>query len=89
MGKVIAFPLPPSSHPPTGGAVHAYPLGDGRFEVGHESASGGSWGGFEQFDCPVAAVAFARDANRRLYGGRCSLEIDSRLLGTGGGGVHV
>lgn len=76
MGKILAFP---SSARHCGGVVHAYPFNNG-FKIGHESSSGSSWGSFEYFDCPQAAVAGAYRLNRETYGNSCSVDLHPGLL---------
>ncbi len=75
MGKVIPFPGSTIS----GGIVHVYAFGNG-YEIGHESASGDSWGGFEQFDCAQTAVAAAYRLNRDVYGGGCCVDLHADVL---------
>ena len=77
MGKVIAFPAPPQAE---GGIVHVYKLDDGRFEIGHESASGSSWGHFDTFDCPQSAAAAAYRLNRVELENSCSVYLSPSVL---------
>ncbi|MEJ7926367.1 hypothetical protein WG908_06290 [Sphingobium sp. AN641] len=86
MCKVIAFPgvnlaariarIEPSGD---NGIVHVWQTGPGQFEIGHESRSGSSWGHFETFDNPGAAVAGAHRLNRRLLGGECEVFVPAAI----------
>ena len=49
MGKILAFPRNPSPAS-SRGTVHVFPAHGGGYEIGHESASGNSWGQFDRFD---------------------------------------
>lgn len=79
MGKVIALPVAERRvGNPDLGCVHAWQTEDGAFEIGHESRSGESWGGFERFDHPELAVAAAHSL-ARSYGG-CEVSIRRGVL---------
>lgn len=78
MGDVIQFRRPPSgtalSVRHMRGTVQVLPLEGGGYEVGHESASGGSWGNFRgPFATWHEAAAAAYALNREEYGGRCEV----------------
>jgi len=57
MSNVI--PLRQSRHPDSYGQFHVWQSLDDEWTIGHESASGGSWGAFERFDTREEAVARA------------------------------
>lgn len=71
--SVIAFPRVRTENR---GCVHVMQHAGGGFEVGHESASGNSWGSFSG---PYArgqdAIAAAYALNRDTYGGVCEVYI--------------
>ena len=67
------------------GTVHVMRLEGGGYEVGHESASGSSWGNFRgPFDDPQEAIVAAYALNRDEYGGRCAVSIMATLPNDGG-----
>jgi hypothetical protein len=67
--------------PQSVGTIHVMPYRLGGFEIGHESASGGSWGSFEgPYDTVELATAAAHALNLRQYGGTCEVAI-CELLG--------
>lgn len=76
----------PSDEAPTtsvrySGTVHV--MGDRAtgFQVGHESASGNSWGSFSgPYARGVAAIAAAHTLNRVAYNGDCEVEICQAAL---------
>lgn len=74
MSHIIPFPLkrPDADRH---GIVHV--MGDtvDGFEIGHESASGGSWGGFSWYRTGQEAIAAAYALNRDQYGGACDVFI--------------
>ncbi len=58
------------------GTVHVMQLEGGGYEVGHESASGNSWGNLSgRIDDPQQAIARAHTVNRDEYGGRCAVSV--------------
>lgn len=79
-GNVIALPFAERRvGNPHFGCVHAWETEDGAFEIGHESRSGESWGGFERFAHAEQAVAAARSL-AQSYGG-CEVSIDKGVIG--------
>ena len=62
------------------GTVHVMPSVHG-FEIGHESASGGSWGSFDVFPDAQAAIVAAYQLNALQYGGACDVRICAEALG--------
>ena len=62
------------------GCVHVWLTDESQFEIGHESASGGSWGFFETFSSPGEAVAAAYDLNRKELAGSCDINISPEVL---------
>jgi hypothetical protein len=80
MGKLLAFPrIEGSTSNPARGCVHCWGKWGSGFEIGHESRSGDSWGSFQQFDEPEAAVAAAYHLARTIYGG-CAVHIAPSVI---------
>lgn len=77
MGKVISLG---TSRTGSRGTVHVWPARDGGYEIGHESASGNSWGQFDQFDGAAEAVAAAHRVNRDVYAGQCDVYIGEEVI---------
>lgn len=77
MGKVLSLAKPPRDGR---GTVHVYPLESSRYEIGHESRSGSSWGYFSQYDDPAEAVAAAYRLNNEGLGGECDVFINPLVL---------
>ncbi|KQS04514.1 hypothetical protein ASG11_09855 [Sphingomonas sp. Leaf357] len=69
MADILQFP-----RRETRGVIAVYECGD-RFEIGHESASGGSWGSFSNYDEAGEAIAAAHALNRDVYEGVCAVEV--------------
>ena len=78
MASVSAFPRRRTD---MRGAIHVMTTNDARFEIGHESASGSSWGSFETFDGAQEAVVAAHRLNRNVYGDVCEVVIHPDVLG--------
>ena len=67
------------------GTIHVWPADeDGRFAIGQESASGGSWGWFSDYATAGEAVTAAYALRDQLYrecgGPRCNLDIPAAVL---------
>ena len=77
MGKILAFAAAPRGDR---GVVHVWAKDDSDFEIGHESRSGDSWGGFERFPSAQEAVAGAYRLNREQYGNGCEVYISPAVL---------
>ena len=60
--------------------MHVWPTDDGKFEIAHESASGGSWGFFQEFPIASEAVAAAHRLNRKELGGLCDVDARPAVL---------
>ena len=75
---VVPLPLPPR---PLNGTVHVMGDKSTGFEVGHESASGSSWGSFSgPYDRGQDAIAAALALNRDAYAGGCDISICDAAL---------
>ena len=72
MGNLVLFPR---QHDDRRGTVHVMPGNVGGFEIGHESASGNSWGNFSTYDNAQEAIAAAYALNRDVYEGVCNVSI--------------
>lgn len=57
------------------GTIHVMTGGAEGFEIGHESASGDSWGSFETFGTAQEAIAAAHALNRETYEGVCDVFV--------------
>ncbi len=58
------------------GTVHVMGERGTGFEIGHESASGNSWGSFDgPFSTAIEAIGAAHALNRDQYGGTCDVEV--------------
>lgn len=76
--RVIHFPLPPR---PYNGTVHVMGDENTGFEVGHESASGNSWGSFSgPYKRGQDAITEALALNRDHYQGGCDIAICDAAL---------
>ena len=64
MGSVVPFRRTATLYR---GTIHVMAGEHGGFEIGHESASGNSWGSFERFDNASEAVVGAYRLNRETY----------------------
>lgn len=71
MGDVIR--LFPQRH--CRGTIHVFHLEDGSFEIGHESASGDSWGHFQTFASLSEAVEAAHRLSAAEMGGECEVYV--------------
>ncbi len=81
MGKVLPFPR---AVRPRHGIIHVSPCENGRFEIAHESGSGNSWDGFQQFPCAEAAIFAAYALNKEAYGGECEVSLHPSVLEAAG-----
>ncbi|MDB5583381.1 MAG: hypothetical protein JWR80_8557 [Bradyrhizobium sp.] len=77
MGKLLAFP---GNYSRNGGTVHVLPREHGGYEIAHESASGNSWGHFENFEDPQEAVAAGYRLNRDVLESSCEVFISPAVL---------
>ncbi|MEG3124421.1 hypothetical protein [Sphingomonas sp. GB1N7] len=77
MGNLVQFPRP---HDDSRGTVHVMPGNTGGFEIGHESASGGSWGSFSTYPNAQEAITAAYALNRDVYQGTCNVSICDAAL---------
>jgi len=57
MGSIVSFPAKRARE--SYGEIHVWRSCDDEWTIGHESASGGSWGAFERFPTREQAVARA------------------------------
>ena len=78
MSNILAFPR---ARDGSRGIVHVMPRKSGGFEIGHESASGNSWGFFAgPFDRGQTAIAAAYALNRDQLDGSCNVAICHEAL---------
>jgi hypothetical protein len=73
MGSLFVFP---TRRRDDHGCIHVWLLDDGRFEVGHESRSGDSWGNFTEYHTAEQAVAAAFALNRDEYASQCDVHVN-------------
>ena len=70
--RIMSMRLP---HREGCGTVHVMPGNVVGFEIGHENASGNSWGNFSTYDDAQAAITAAYALNRDVYHGTCNVSI--------------
>ena len=81
MGNLVHFPR---RHDDSRGTVHVMPGNGSGFEIGHESASGKSWGSFSTYDDAQTAITAAHALNRNVYQGTCNVSICDAALDSAG-----
>ena len=74
---VLPFPAPAR---PNRGTVHVTTCEAGGFEIGHETASGSSWGYFATFDRAEDAITAAYALNRDQLDGSCDVYVSDAVL---------
>jgi len=79
IGPEFREPLP-WARPKSRGVVHVWASDEGGFEIGHESATGNSWGHFDRFGQPSDAIAAAHALNRDKLDGLAEVSINPDVV---------